>query len=82
MAPTHYQDNKGKRRDEMRNQDIHEAFKKSGVKKWLVAEKLGIADTTFSKKLRKELSQSDKRKILKAINEVNMANEMRECNVL
>ena len=56
----------------MRNQDIHELFNKAGVKKWLVAEKLGIADTTFSKRLRKELSQSEREEIIKAIGEVKL----------
>ena len=56
----------------MRNKDIHELFNKSGVKKWLVAERLGIADTTFSKKLRKELSPNEREKIIKAIGEVKL----------
>lgn len=51
----------------MKNRAVHEAFEKSNVKKWEVAEKLGIADTTFSKKLRKELPESEKQKILKII---------------
>lgn len=59
----------------MRNIDIHEAFEKSGVKKWEVAERLGIADTTFSKRLRKELPASEKEKILQAIREIQKEKE-------
>ncbi len=55
----------------LKNQVIHEAFAKSEIKKWEVAEKLGIADTTFSKKLRKEMSGSEKSKILNAIKELD-----------
>jgi hypothetical protein len=51
----------------MRNQDIHELFNKSGVKKWLAAEELGIADTTFSKRLRRELSQTEREEIISII---------------
>jgi len=59
----------------MRNKEIHEAFLKSGVKKWVVAERLGISDVTFSKRLRKELSQSDKGKILKTIEDLKTESE-------
>ena len=52
----------------MKNKEVHEAFKKNpNIKKWKVAEMLGIADTTFSKKLRKELPESEKQKILEII---------------
>ena len=51
----------------LRKQDIHETFKETGVRKWEVAELLGITDVTFSKKLRKELSSGEKEKIFKAI---------------
>jgi hypothetical protein len=52
------------------NSEIHEAFKNSNVKKWEVAHRLGFADTTFSKKLRFELSDEEKSKILKAIDQI------------
>lgn len=59
----------------MRNIDIHEAFLNSGVKKWEVAEQLGIADTTFSKRLRKELHANEKEKILQVIREIQASKE-------
>lgn len=61
----------------MRNKEIHEAFFKSGVKKWIAAEKLGISDVAFSKKLRKELSKEEKEMILKVIKEVQSESEVR-----
>ena len=56
----------------MKNQEINEAFEKSGIKKWQAAEVLGIADTTFSKKLRKELSEDEKQKILTVIEQLKI----------
>lgn len=52
------------------NKDIREAISKSGAKYWQIAEHLGMADGTFSRKLRKELSEEDKQAVLKAIAEV------------
>lgn len=56
--------------EKMRNQDIHKAFKESGVRKWRVAELLNVTDVAFSKKLRKELPQEEKEKIFQAIEKV------------
>lgn len=47
----------------VKNQDIRNAAKKAGVKLWQIADKLGTWDTTFSKKLRKELPQEEKEEI-------------------
>ena len=44
----------------MQNQDIRRAAAGAGVKLWQVAEALGIADTTFCRKLRHELPQEEK----------------------
>lgn len=51
----------------MFNKDIREDIKKAKLKLWQVAELLGIRDTEFSKKLRKELSNEEKDKIRKLI---------------
>lgn len=53
-----------------KNREIHEAFLKTNIKKWEVAEMLGIADTTFSKKLRRELSETEKNQILDIIKDL------------
>lgn len=51
----------------MTNKDVREAAKTSGVLLWQIADALGIADATFSRKLRKELSEAEKAKIFDII---------------
>lgn len=51
----------------MKNQDIRRAAAGSCVKLWQIAEALGIADCTFSRKLRKELPREEKEKIFSII---------------
>lgn len=47
----------------MKNKDIRQEAKGANVKLWQIADNLGIADTNFSKMLRKELSENQKEKI-------------------
>ena len=54
----------------MANTDIKELAKKSNVRLWQIADKLGIGDITFSKRLRKELSTEEKAKIKSIIEEL------------
>lgn len=51
----------------MHNQEIRQAIEAAGIKYWQVAEKLGICDGNFSRKLRRELPQAEKDRILQAI---------------
>lgn len=51
----------------MQNQDIRRAAAGAGVKLWQVAEALGIADTTFCRRLRHELPPEEKERIFSAI---------------
>ena len=51
----------------MRNMDIREAIVKANLKYWQVANKYGISDVMFSKKLRYEMSDTEKQKILDVI---------------
>ena len=51
----------------MSNQDIRCAAAGAGVKLWKIADALGITDSSFSRKLRKELSQEEKEKIFSII---------------
>ena len=51
----------------MKNNDIKEAAKRAGVRLWQVAEAFGMNDGNFSRKLRKELPQEEKIKILEII---------------
>ena len=43
----------------MRNTEIRQRAKEKGVKLWQLAEKLGITDSTFSRRLRRELSEEE-----------------------
>lgn len=49
------------------NSDIKKTIKEKNLKFWQVALKMGIPDTSFSKKLRVELSKSEKDVINKII---------------
>lgn len=51
----------------MENVDIRYAAKTSGVKLWQIAEAIGITDSGFSKKLRHELPDCEKKRILEVI---------------
>lgn len=55
----------------MENLEIREKAKNSGVRLWQIADKLGINDGNFSRKLRKELSQQDRDRILLIIDELS-----------
>ena len=49
------------------NKDIRDAAKRAGVCLWQVAEKIGVNDGNFSRKLRKELLPQEKEHILTII---------------
>ena len=52
------------------NSEIRVKILTTGVKQWQIAEKMGIADTSLSRKLRYELSENEKIKILAIIDEL------------
>ena len=52
------------------NMEIRQEAAKAGVKLWWIADKLGIADTGLSKKLRHELPDEEKEKIRAIIMEL------------
>ena len=54
----------------MANSDIKLIAAGKGVKLWQVADKLGIADGSLSRKLRNELSQEEKEHILQIITQI------------
>ena len=58
------------------NADIREKAKEAGVCLWEVAEAYGINDGNFSRKLRRELPQEEKEKILDVID--RLAREKKE----
>ena len=51
----------------MSNQDIRRTAAGAGVKLWQIAEALGIADCSLSRKLRRELPAEEKRRIFAII---------------
>ncbi len=51
----------------MKNLDIREAIKKAKFRHWQIADLLNISEATFVRKLRKELSETEKQRILKII---------------
>jgi hypothetical protein len=56
---------------EKANQDIRKMIRDSGLKYWQVAERYGVNDGNFSRKLRTELPDKEKVKILMIISELN-----------
>lgn len=55
----------------MFNNDIRQAVKEADIKMYALADKLGMADTTLCRKLRKEFSEEEKLKAFQAINELS-----------
>lgn len=51
------------------NEKIRTALNRSGMKYYELADLLGIADTTLSRKLRRELSEEEQDQIVKMIQE-------------
>jgi hypothetical protein len=60
----------------MHNKEIRSAAKNAGVHLWEVAVAYGINDGNFSRKLRQELPQEEKEKILAIID--RLSREKRE----
>ena len=54
----------------MCNKEIREAAKQTGVCLWQIAERLGMNDGNFSRKLRRELSDCDRARIMEIIAEL------------
>ena len=52
------------------NLDVRIKIMEAGLNLYQIAERLNIPETAFSRKLRKELSTSEKHRILKVINEM------------
>ena len=53
----------------MNNLDVREFIKANNIRQYEVADLLKISEFTFSRKLRKELSNEEKEKIFKLISE-------------
>lgn len=58
----------------MKNKKIRDQAKNGGIHLWQIAEKLGINDGNFSRKLRKELPAAEQERILTIIKELKESN--------
>lgn len=54
--------------NDMRNKEICNAMKQKGITQWKLGELLGVSENTVNRKLRKELPEEEKQKILEVIN--------------
>lgn len=57
-----------------RNNDLKIYAATKGVRLWQVAEKFGITDAAFSRKLRKDFSKEDAEKFKKYVDEIASEN--------
>ena len=57
----------------MHNQEIRAAAKIAGIKLWKIADALEMTDSTFSRKLRHELPDDEKARIIEIIHELAKA---------
>jgi thioredoxin-related protein len=55
----------------LKNVEVRTAARSAGVKLWKIAEALGIADCSFSRRLRKELPSEEKNRIMQFIDELS-----------
>ena len=60
----------------MENQEIRAKAKAAGVKLWQIAERLGMNDGNFSRKLRRELPEAERGKVLGIIQELAAEREV------
>lgn len=54
----------------MENLKIRAKLKEKEVHQWEVAEKLGVAEMTFTRKMRRELPEEEQQKIFSIIDEI------------
>ena len=59
----------------MRNKEIRQRLKECHIKHWELADLLGISESTLCVKLRKELPESERERILCIINEFSRQRE-------
>lgn len=57
------------------NEDVRQAAAAAGVYLWEIAEAIGVTDGTFSRKLRRELDEKEKKHIFKIIQDVSKRKE-------
>lgn len=60
------------------NDDIRQAAQSTGVRLWQIAEKLGLSDGNFSRRLRRELLGEEKTRIMGIIEQLKEADSNAE----
>lgn len=55
----------------MCNKDVRNAAGGAGIRLWQVAEAIGMNESAFSRKLRKELPPDEKKRVLAAIEKLS-----------
>ncbi len=60
------------------NTDIKQAAKAAGVRLWQIADKIGIADSSFSRRLRYELPNDKKQEIFAIITKLQKEQQTNE----
>jgi hypothetical protein len=58
------------------NMRIRTAANQYGVMLWEIAERIGINDSNFSRKLRRELPEDDQQKIIEVIKDIAHSKEV------
>ena len=53
-----------------KNAEIRQVLKKKGIKHWQVADAMGISEATMVRRLRKELPEEEKARILQIIEQL------------
>ncbi|MBP8641274.1 MAG: hypothetical protein KBI01_10350 [Oscillospiraceae bacterium] len=53
------------------NNDIRKTAKEKNIKLWQIADRYGYTDSTFSRKLRKELPDAEKAHIMQIVEELS-----------
>ena len=54
----------------MKNEFIRDAAKRRGIRLWQIAERIPLSDANFSRHLRRELSDEERKRILEIIDEI------------
>lgn len=62
----------------MKNLDIRAEAHQAGVRLWQIAEVIGINDSNFSRRLRRELPEKEKQKIRGIIAEISAKDERKQ----
>lgn len=59
----------------MENRDIRERIKKAGLAQWRVADEIGIGEYTFTRWLRRKLTDERRERVLAAIERLKSEGE-------